>query len=137
MKKGWRYVRLKNTHTYHGSLEYSKSLPLVEKTMRATSASQSTEISWAFLSKPDLLFENVTCLLILFSILFNCTLPLPILYHHTNTYFQNFAAFFTLSLSRSPPPHQQHNSHTNSSHQITDRKKNDVAAQHPSISLYR
>ena len=65
-------------YTYHGSLEYSKSLPLVEKTMRATSASQSTEISCAFLSKPDLLFENVTCLLILFSILFNSTLPLPI-----------------------------------------------------------
>ena len=48
------------------------------KTRKATSASQSTEISRAFLSKPDLLFENETCLLILFSILFNSTLPLPI-----------------------------------------------------------
>ena len=65
-------------YAYQGSLEYSKSLPLVEKTMRATSASQSTEISCAFFSKPDLLLEKVTCLLILFSILFNCTLPLPI-----------------------------------------------------------
>jgi len=46
--------------------------------MRATSASQSTEISRAFFSKPDLLFEKETCLLILFSILFNSTLPLPI-----------------------------------------------------------
>lgn len=69
--------------------------------MRATSASQSTEISWAFLSKPDLLLENVTCLLILFSILFNCTLPLPIFYH-TRTYFQNFTAFSILTITTTP-----------------------------------
>lgn len=62
---------------YHESVEYSKSLPLVEKTINATSASQSTEISCAFFNNPDLRFENVTCLLILFSILLSWTLPLP------------------------------------------------------------
>ena len=46
--------------------------------MRATSASQSTESSYAFLRRPFLLLAKVTCLLILFSILFNSTLPLPI-----------------------------------------------------------
>jgi len=80
------YMRKK---TYQGSLEYSKSLPLVEKIMRATSASQSTEISCAFFNKPDLLFEKVTCLLILFSILFNCTLPLPIFGWITITHYHN------------------------------------------------
>lgn len=68
---------MKHIRTYLESVEYSKSLPLVEKTIKATSASQSTEISCAFLSSPDLLFEKVTCLLILFSILFSWTLPLP------------------------------------------------------------
>lgn len=66
--------------TYQESVAYSKSFPFVEKTIKATSASQSTEISWAFFNKPDLLFEKVTCLLILFSILFSWILPLPILY---------------------------------------------------------
>lgn len=75
--------------TYQESLEYWKSLPLVEKTMRATSASQRTEISCAFFSNPDLLFENVTCLLILFSILFNCTLPLPISLSHYMIYYSS------------------------------------------------
>ncbi|CAA6657337.1 unnamed protein product [Spirodela intermedia] len=46
--------------------------------IRATSASQRTEISCAFFSSPDRRFEKVTCRLILFSILFSCTLPLPI-----------------------------------------------------------
>ncbi|CAL1379107.1 unnamed protein product [Linum trigynum] len=64
---------------YQESVEYSKSFPLVEKTIRATSASHRTEISCAFFSRPDRRFENVTCLLILFSILCSCTLPLPIL----------------------------------------------------------
>jgi len=48
--------------------ENSKSFPLVENTIKATSASHSTEISWAFLSNPVRRFENVTCRLILFSI---------------------------------------------------------------------
>ncbi|KAK8962398.1 hypothetical protein KSP40_PGU016679 [Platanthera guangdongensis] len=46
--------------------------------MSATSASQRTESSCAFLSSPARLFENVTCRLILFSIRFSWTLPLPI-----------------------------------------------------------
>ncbi|RWW56475.1 hypothetical protein BHE74_00036827 [Ensete ventricosum] len=46
--------------------------------MRATSASQRTEISWAFFSSPDRRLEKVTWRLILFSIRFSCTLPLPI-----------------------------------------------------------
>lgn len=62
-------------------MEYSKSLPLVEKTIKATSASQRIEISCAFLSNPERRFENVTCLLILFSILFSWTLPLPMIGH--------------------------------------------------------
>lgn len=52
--------------------------------MSATSASHKTEISCAFFNKPDLRLEKVTCLLILFSILFNCTLPLPILNSNHN-----------------------------------------------------
>lgn len=64
-------VKKKVIRSYQESVEYSKSLPLVEKTINATSASQSTEISWAFFNNPDLRFENVTCLLILFSILFS------------------------------------------------------------------
>lgn len=42
-------------------LEYLKSLPVAEKTIRAISASQRVESSWAFLKSPLLLFENVTC----------------------------------------------------------------------------
>ena len=47
--------------------------------MRATSASHRTESSYAFFNRPFLRLANVTCLLILFSILFSSTLPLPIL----------------------------------------------------------
>ncbi|KAG6529665.1 hypothetical protein ZIOFF_011878 [Zingiber officinale] len=46
--------------------------------MRPTSASQRTEISCAFLSSPVRRLEKVTCRLVLFSIRFNSTLPLPI-----------------------------------------------------------
>lgn len=35
----------KKRKTYQESVEYSKSFPFVEKTIRATSASQRTEIS--------------------------------------------------------------------------------------------
>lgn len=48
-------------------LEYSKSLPVEEKMMRATSASHKTESSSAFLINPLLLFEKVTCLAVAFS----------------------------------------------------------------------
>uniref|UniRef100_A0A2P2K013 Uncharacterized protein n=2 Tax=Rhizophora mucronata TaxID=61149 RepID=A0A2P2K013_RHIMU len=49
-------------------LEYSKSLPVAEKIMRATSASQRTESSAAFLKSPRLLLEKVTCLAVMLSI---------------------------------------------------------------------
>ena len=60
-------------------LPNSESFPRLEKMIRATSASHSTESSKAFLSKPFLRFEKVTWRLILFSILSNTTLPLPML----------------------------------------------------------
>ena len=62
-------------------LQNSYCFPLLEKMMRATSASHRTESSYAFFKRPFLLFANVTCLLILFSILFNSTLPLPIFFY--------------------------------------------------------
>lgn len=79
----WRSTRVREIEVeedewYLEWVEYSNNFPLEEKTMRATWASQRTEISCAFFSNPVLRFENVTCLLILFSIRFNCTLPLPI-----------------------------------------------------------
>ena len=46
-----------------------KSFPLLEKMMRPTSASHRTERSCAFFIKPPLRFENVTCLVVAFSIL--------------------------------------------------------------------
>lgn len=48
--------------------------------IRATSASQRTESSKAFLRSPLLLFENVTCLLVAFSILFIWVFPLTIFF---------------------------------------------------------
>lgn len=49
-------------------LEYSKSLPVAEKMIRATSASQRTESSSAFLKIPLRLLEKVTCLAVALSI---------------------------------------------------------------------
>lgn len=49
-------------------LAYSKSLPLLEKMIIAISASHKIESSRAFFNKPTRLFENVTCLLLKFSI---------------------------------------------------------------------
>ncbi|RCV45894.1 hypothetical protein SETIT_9G490300v2 [Setaria italica] len=46
--------------------------------MSATSASHSSESSYAFLSSPFRRLANVTCRLILFSIRFSSTLPRPI-----------------------------------------------------------
>lgn len=43
-------------------LEYSKSFPVEEKMMRATSASHRTESSSAFLKIPRRRFDKVTCL---------------------------------------------------------------------------
>ena len=46
-----------------------KSFPLLEKMMSPTSASHRTERSCAFFIKPPRRFENVTCLVVAFSIL--------------------------------------------------------------------
>lgn len=67
----------KHIHTYP-ELENSKSFPVLEKMITATSASQRIESSWAFLRSPFRLLENVTCLLFAFSILLISILPLPI-----------------------------------------------------------
>jgi hypothetical protein len=64
--------------TYHDELQNSKRRPRVEKMMSATSASQSSETSYAFLSSPFRRLANVTCRLILFSIRFSSTFPRPI-----------------------------------------------------------
>lgn len=62
-------AKFKNIHDVGGnqdsntnlkSVEYSNSFPFVENTIKATSASQRTESSLAFLSNPDRRFENVT-----------------------------------------------------------------------------
>eukprot|EP00250_Pteridium_aquilinum_P034880 c8259_g1_i1 orf=1-252(-) len=46
-----------------------KSFPLPEKTMTPTSASHNTDKSCAFFNSPPWRFENVTCLVVTFSIL--------------------------------------------------------------------
>ena len=65
-------------HSYQ-ELENSQSFPLGEKTISPNSTSQSTESSKAFFSNPFLRLENVTCLLVAFSILFIRVFPLTIL----------------------------------------------------------
>lgn len=61
------------------ALEYSKSLPVLEKIMSPSSASQRTDNSWTFLSRPPLRLEKVTCLLVVFSILLISIFPRPML----------------------------------------------------------
>lgn len=60
-------------------LEYSNSLPVAEKMIRATSASQRTESSSAFLKSPRLLLEKVTCLAVTLSIFLILIFSLAIL----------------------------------------------------------
>lgn len=54
----------------HLELANWESFPVEEKTMSATSASQSTESSSAFLKRPRRRLENVTCRAAALSILF-------------------------------------------------------------------
>ena len=61
-------------------LAYSQRRPRLEKTMRATSASQSTDNSQAFLSSPLRRLQKVTCRLVVFSIRLISILPLPIFF---------------------------------------------------------
>ena len=83
-------------------LQNSYCFPLLEKMMRATSASHRTESSYAFFKRPFLLFANVTCLLILFSILFNSTLPLPIFFYFPSLSRCESFIYMNESLSLSP-----------------------------------
>lgn len=59
-------------------LENSKSFPVFEKIITATWASQRIASSEAFLRSPARRLENVTCLLLAFSIFFISILPRPI-----------------------------------------------------------
>jgi Fe2+ transport system protein B len=61
-------------------LENSKSFPVAEKIMSATSASQRTESSSAFFKSPRLLLEKVTCLAVTLSIFLILIFSLAILY---------------------------------------------------------
>lgn len=62
----------------HLVLENSKSLPVFEKIITPTWASHKIASSEAFLSSPTRRLENVTCLLLAFSIFFISILPRPI-----------------------------------------------------------
>lgn len=62
----------------HLVLAKSWSLPVLEKIINPTSASQRIDNSFAFLSNPFLLFEKVTCLLVELSIRRITIFPLPI-----------------------------------------------------------
>lgn len=81
-------------------LQNSNSFPLLEKMMRATSASHRTESSYAFFKTPPLLFANVTCLLIVFSILFSSTLPLPIFFFLS---YSSLSPFFYIYIYTNKP----------------------------------
>jgi Fe2+ transport system protein B len=62
-----KYEKKKKKKQYL-ELENSKSFPVAEKMMRATSASHRTESSSAFFKSPRLLLEKVTCLAVTLSI---------------------------------------------------------------------
>ena len=68
-----------------------KSFPLLEKMMSPTSASHRTERSCAFFIKPPLRFENVTCLVVAFSILliliFRRTISLSVFWNSSSFCF--------------------------------------------------
>jgi hypothetical protein len=63
---------------YLPELANSNSFPVLEKMMSATSASHSTASSCAFFNRPPRRLENVTCLLVGFSILLISIFPRPI-----------------------------------------------------------
>ncbi len=59
-------------------LANSNNFPMLEKMMSATSASHNTTSSCAFFNRPLQRLENVTCLLVGFSILLISIFPHPI-----------------------------------------------------------
>lgn len=78
----WERGREKGTYL---ELAKSESLPVLEKIMTPTSASQRIASSFAFFSRPFRLFENVTCLLVESSIFSIAIFPLPIVPPHLTT----------------------------------------------------
>ncbi|CAA7400940.1 unnamed protein product [Spirodela intermedia] len=74
-----RTKRTKRKGSLHLLLKNSESLPVEEKTITPISASQSMASSSAFLNRPLLRFEKVTCLVVVFSIflilIFSLTIP--------------------------------------------------------------
>jgi len=60
------------------SEQYWESFPVLEKMMRPIWASDSIDNSRVFFNNPVLLFENVTCLVVLFSIFLISILARPI-----------------------------------------------------------
>lgn len=92
------YYKLKSTRKKKKNLCCTKtnlvlakswSLPVLEKIINPTSASQRIASSLAFFNNPLLLFENVTCRLVELSILRITIFPLPII--------------ITIQIHRSPP----------------------------------
>jgi hypothetical protein len=67
---------LRHGGTLYLELENWKSLPVEEKTISATSASQRIDNSSAFLNNPFLLLEKVTCLAAVLSILLSLSFSL-------------------------------------------------------------
>lgn len=61
-----------------GSVHHCHIFPVLEKMMIPICASQSTESSFVFFMRPPLLLEKVTCLVVVFSILFISIFPRPI-----------------------------------------------------------
>lgn len=59
-RRGIYIYTFKKSKVTYLELEYSKSLPVAEKMMRATSASQRMESSSAFLKSPLRRLEKVT-----------------------------------------------------------------------------
>lgn len=59
------------------SVHHCHIFPVLEKMMIPICASQSTESSFVFLMRPPLLLEKVTCLVVVFSILFISIFPRP------------------------------------------------------------
>lgn len=69
-------------HCTYLELENWKSLPVEEKTISATSASQRIDSSSAFLNNPFLLLEKVTCLAAVLSILLSLSFSLAMVTVH-------------------------------------------------------
>lgn len=109
------------TYTYL-ELANSKSLSLVEKMIRATSASQRTESSKAFFSSPFRRLEKVTCLLVAFSILLICVFPRTIFTSLLYTFIYTKTQHFLIKSSTSQMPKTIIKKNTSHTHKLKIRK---------------